>query len=385
MPYPHAFSVSLVQRGAPAAQEQALWLADTDVGVLAQLQQRRDRIEKACTDALPGWEPCQLALHDLADILEPDDPVGPRMPALALARYQRYLQLSCGRPYGRIGLQVFDTVVLLDITLDDPSQWQRVRPALQQDLEALLAALAHADGLHVHRALGGPTGTDSPKAQAISVLDQQAPHIAKHARKARTMAWQAALGLPSVVLTGLLAAALALWLLWDADRLGSLVRLTDASRPLPFISQRLEERFAGWGLLPRFVLHGHVQSDDASRMVLPASVRVHRDVALRTGPGARYTVLSTRDPDQPYVLRNDHDDVGPVLPVGERGLHWSAALALPPLALWYGLVLRPWRAAARADAGVRTLLLHRLVRSWGGMLVWCTVLATIVGWRRWFG
>lgn len=385
MPHPYAFSVSLMQRGAPIAQEQALWLADTDTDVLDQFQQRRGRIEHACTDALPGWAQGQLALQDLADILTPDDPVGPGAPALALARYQRYLHLSCGRPYGRIDLQIFDTTVLLDITLDDPSQWLQVRPVLQRDLAALLATLAQADGLHVARAKRDPTGTDNPQAQAIAVLDQQAPHIAKQARKMRTMAWQAALGLPSVILAGLLATALALWLLWDADRLGSLVRLTDADRPLPFISQRLDKSFAGWGLFPRFVLHGHVQSDDASRAVLPAAVRVNSDVALRTGPGARYTVLPTRDPDQPYVLRNDHDDVGPVIAAGERSLHWSAALAVLPPALWYGVMLRPWRAAARADAGVRPLLLHRLVRSWGGMLVWCALLATIVGWRRWFG
>lgn len=377
-------SVSLVQRGAPVAQEQTLWLANTDAATLEQLQQRRARIAQACADALPGWEPCQPGLQDLAEILEPDGAPGPGAPALALARYQRYVHLTCVRSYGRIGLQAFDTIVVLDIALDDPSRWQQVRPALQQDMAALLSALAHADGLHVAPAPGGPHRTDSPQAQATAVLDQHAPHIAKQARKGRTMAWQADLALPSVVLTGLLAAALALWLLWDADRLGNLVRLTDASRPLPFISQRLEEGSAGWGLFPRFVLHGHVQSDDVARTVLPASVRVHRDVALRTGKGARYTVLPTRDPDQPYVLRDDHDDVGAVLPVGERGLHWSAALALLPLALWYGLMLRPWQAASKADDGVRMLLLHRLVRSWAGMLLWCAVMAVIVGWRRWF-
>lgn len=387
MPYLYAFSVALAQPGTPAdedAHDPALWLAAPDGATLNTLQQRRQRVHQVCTAALPGLAPQHLDLLDLAEILEQGDTPGPQSPTQALARYQRYLNLSCDRPYGRIGLQLFDTVAELEVQLGDPRQWQQMRPALQQDLAGLLEALAQAAGLHPTPVPGDAPGASHPQSHAGALLDRQAPRIAVFARKARRMDWQAALGRPAVWLTGLLAAAAALWLVLDAERTGSLVRQTDASHPQLFIAERLQEGRVGWALFPRYVLHGHVPSPDPQPKAVPATVQVHRDVALRTGQGARYTVLPTRDPDRPYVLRHEHEDAGPVLPLGELGLHWSATLALLPLACWYFVMLMPWRAAVRTDAHGWVQARHGVVSAWGGMLMWGLALVAVVAATRWW-
>lgn len=365
MPYPYAFSTVLAQPGASAGT-QDLWLPEPDPASVARLQARRARILQACTAACAGLAPHHPGLQDLAELLEQDGAAGPDPAAQALARYQRYLNLSCTRPYGRIGLQLFDTQAWLELTLDDPGQWATQRRALQQDLAALLGALAHADGLQ-------PILADSPAsatAQADAVLDAQAPRVARHARQVQKVARQARLGRPAVVLMGLVMVALTLWLVLDAHRVGTLARLTDANRPLPFINDRLEEVQAGWGLFPVFVLRGHVRTDDTPPAVVEATVQVHRNVALRTGNGARYTVLPTRDPARPYVLRNEHDDVGTVLALGRHGLHWTAVFALLPLPLWYAGMARPWRAAARGAAGLQPHRRYLLVKTWGSVLLW---------------
>ncbi|WP_326540613.1 hypothetical protein [Pseudorhodoferax sp.] len=388
MPYPYVFSTTLAQPATPAADLDVLWQSSPDAAALDRLQARRARVLQAGTGALAGLAPRQVALQDLVELLEqaePDGTDGPDPAAQALARYQRHLDLSAARPYGRIGLQLFDTLAWIEVELADPAAWAAQRPLLQQDLAALLDALARADGLQATPMPGSLAAGASAQAQAGALLDAQAAPVAWRARGTRAMARQAGLSRPAVALVGLLAAALTCWLLLDAYRVGTLARMTDAGHPLPFITDRMEEQRAGWGLFPVFVLHGHVQTDAAQPVVREAALRVPRIVALRTGNGARYTVLPTRDPAQPYVLRNVHDDTGSVLALGRHGLHWSALLAVLPLPLWYAGMARPWRAAARVDAGQGLYARHRLVRAWGSLLLWGAAMAAIAFASRKFG
>lgn len=375
MPYPSDVSLVLVPAGAPAGAPPDLWLPQPDPAALAGLQARRARILQACTAACAALAPHHAGLEELAELLEPEGPAGPEPAVQALARYQRYLALACTRPYGHLGLQLFDTQAWLELALDEPAQWPAQRPALEQDLAALLEALAQADGLRPTSKPGqAPT---PPQAQARAILDTQAPRLAGQARSQRRMAWQTRLGQPAVLLMGCLMAALTLWLALQAHRVGTLSRLTDASRPLPFITDRLEEVQPAWLPFATFVLHGHVRTDDSPPVVREAAVRVPRDVALRTGNGARYTVLPTRDPAQPYVLRNAHEDAGTVLALGTQGLHWSAVFAVLPLPLWYVGMARPWRAAARSPAAQQPHRRHQLVRAWGSVLLWGAAMLAI--------
>lgn len=388
MPHPYLFSIPLARPGTPTDQED-LWLATPDATALAQLQARRARVLQACTGALAGLAPHQVALQDLVDLLEqgePDGTAGPDPAAQALARYQRYLNLYVARPYGRIGLQLFDTLGWIEVELDAPAAWAAQRPQLQQDLAALLHALDQADGLQATPApaLSAVAATDA-QAQAGALLDAQSAPLARQARRTRAMARRAGLGGLAVACVGLLAAALTCWLLLDAYRVGTLARMTDAGRPLPFINERMEERSAAWGLFPAYVLHGQVQTDGPQPVVREAAVRVSRNVALRTGHGARYTVLPTRDPAQPYVLRNAHDDTGSVLALGRHGLHWSALLAVLPLPLWYAGMARPWRATAHADAARRLYARQSLVGAWGAVVLWGAAIAAIAFARLKFG
>jgi hypothetical protein len=76
---------------------------------------------------------------------------------------------------------------------------------------------------------------------------------------------------------------------------------------------------------------------------------VFREEVLRAAPGARFTVLATRDADTPYLLRQAHASHQPFVRLGDGGVSWLALLALVPLGFWGVTVWRPWRRATAAD------------------------------------
>lgn len=218
--------------------------------------------------------------------------------------------------------------------------------AVQPALAAILADLAQGLGWQ-----GGhwPQGRPLPLA---AVLDRA---LHDWQRLCALQAHTRALGLRAVrrgqrsaLALTLLLWGLALWALSAAVDEGRALSTANPAQPRSFVTQTLAS--AGRGLLvwpslqPALRLEGVVLPTGPGQAAAPAQLRVSRAVYLRSAPGARYTVLPTADPAQPWVLRPHwaawHADQ-PLLR-GLGGLGPQAYLALALWLAWGGLVLVPW-------------------------------------------
>jgi len=167
---------------------------------------------------------------------------------------------------------------------------------------------------------------------------------------------------------GLAAAAIAGFFLAESVRTGTPMATADRTRPATFVTEALLPPTDILGLLLRFALSGRVIGAEG-----PVRLEVFRDAYLRAGPGARYTVLPTRDPAVPWLLLTTLERQGPAIPLGPVGLAplpLMAAVISP--ALWLLMVGLPlWRAGPvrrwRARAGVTRTLLW--VAGVGGLLL----------------
>jgi hypothetical protein len=152
---------------------------------------------------------------------------------------------------------------------------------------------------------------------------------------------------------------------------GRLALGVDASQPMTFITQAVPP--PGWRLfvLPQYHLEGVVRETGA-RVRLEA----YRDQVLRAGPGAPFTVLPLPGAEPPYVLAARLDAAQPAIALGPVGIAWPALLAILPLGLWGGLVLRPWlttpapgRVALRISTSRQALFLLQVALAIAVVLV----------------
>jgi G3E family GTPase len=92
-----------------------------------------------------------------------------------------------------------------------------------------------------------------------------------------------------------------------------LVVLADATRPMTFVTTAVLPPVMRLGLFPRFQLEGVVR-ETGERV----RVDTYRDVVLRAGPGAPFTVLPLRESEPAYVLMSQLESAHPVVAVGRE-------------------------------------------------------------------
>jgi hypothetical protein len=222
---------------------------------------------------------------------------------------------------GQLHVRLHDRVAevhlsVVDLALED-------REAFAADLAACLHQLA----------------TSSWQAQHAASLDRLARRVARSR-------WRRRLGPASLAILAALVRVLSSAIVAAALQRGTLMLQVDPTLPQTFVTDTLGPPARRLGLLPAFTLEGRVGAE-AGRVQLP----VGRSEFLRAGPGAPYTVLPTRRPQAPYVLRTDFESAGPILRLGASGLAWFAALAVLPPLLFYAITVRP---ILRADPAARS-------------------------------
>lgn len=245
---------------------------------------------------------------------------------------------------GQLHVRLHDRVAevhlsVVDLALED-------RQAFAADLAACLHQLATATGMAPTDALSGqPT---SPELAALSWLARHAASLDRLARQVARSRWRRRLGPASLAILAALVLVLSSAIVAAALQRGTLMLQVDPALPQTFVTDTLGPPARRLGLLPAFTLEGRVGAE-AGRVQLP----VGRSEFLRAGPGAPYTVLPTRRPQTPYVLRTDFESAGPILRLGAAGLAWFAALAVLPPLLFYAITVRPILRAGPAARSSR--------------------------------
>jgi hypothetical protein len=336
----------------------ALWYADADAAASDAIA-ARNRAWGAClAEAFPGLAP---APRDAAETL--DEVVDDRLSAEAMIRrYHRYAVLEGPWNDGILRVALYDGVARLDLPVRCLPR--RHQPALAATLEPVVRKVAEVTGFTPWLA----TGPETPGGAVAWVLDRHGKWLARTARSARRETMFARFGLASATVMGLAAAAIAGFFLAESVRTGTPMATADRTRPATFVTEALLPPTDILGLLLRFALSGRVIGAEG-----PVRLEVFRDAYLRAGPGARYTVLPTRDPAVPWLLLTTLERQGPAIPLGPVGLAplpLMAAVISP--ALWLLMVGLPlWRAGPvrrwRARAGVTRTLLW--VAGVGGLLL----------------
>lgn len=322
----------LVGSGAPDADPVGLWSADGSAEASDAIDRRNRTIAERLGERIPGLALAKDRLADLDDLV--DDNLSQEA---VLRRYHRSRVLAGPWRGGDLLVQIYDDLIAVTIPVVDPMR--RERPALVRDLETLVRTLMETTGM-----TPWDPQTRAPLAatQAVeALLERHHLGLNRLSRAVRRERLRRRLGVPSLVVLTLLAWVLSGWLAWDGVRRGTLMARVDAAAPATFVTDSLPPPANLLGLIPRFALEGHI-AGRAGRIQLP----VYRPEYLRAGPSAPYTVLPTADPQTPYVLRSAYESAQPLLRLERIGIAWQGWLALIPLGLWYGWILRPLRRAA---------------------------------------
>lgn len=318
------------------------WLADEDACLAAKIEARNVRLVAQLSAGYPG-----LILDK--DSLEPEDYADERLgqPAV-LARYQRARILDGDWPHGAIRIAIFDGQIELTVCPDLATQENL--QAFRQDYAALLSELCAASEMTPLQIDNSPN--DDIAAVVQSLLDKAAPRIRQLAHRARTDALLRACAIPGIVLSGILAIALAMGLLGQARDEGRLAAGVDPAAEFTFVTEYQRPIIHHFGFMPEFSLQGHIRDQTTS-----FALKVFRDEYLRSGPGAPYSVVATDDPETPFILRKRYENALPVISPFGLSYAWSALLAILPIFLWYRLFLHPLR---RAHPDMRPLVLRRI-------------------------
>jgi hypothetical protein len=324
-------------RAAPGAgREDAAWYADGDPQESESIATHNQAAAARLCAAIPGLaaaaEPTADALNAVFD---------PGLPPEALLRrLQRRVVLLGPWGGGEAAVTLADGVAWLELAL--PPGAVDDAPGLARKLAALIGRVADATGF-LPWAQGAPA---SPEQAAGWLLLHDAPRVRQAAKQARRAAILAPLAWPLAVLFGVLALLLGGIALFEGVRDGTPVVRADPTLPNTFITEAALPTRHEFGILPRYELVGRIGRE---QVVLPVS----RDMAIRAGPGAGFTVVPTRDPAVPWLPQVALAEAGAVIAIGDFGLDAEAlVLAALPIALWLLLVAWPlWRAPdARARA-----------------------------------
>jgi len=322
----------LINAGAPGAQSPRRWSADGSASASDAIDQRNRAIAARLRERMPGLALARDRLADLDDLVDDD-----LSQEAVLRRYHRSRVLVGPWRGGELCVRIYDDLIAVTIPVVDPVR--RERPALMRDLHALLDTLTETTGMVPWDPATGAPLTATAATQAL--LERHGPGLERLSRAVIRERLRRHLGLPSLVVLTLLAWVLSGWFAWDGVRRGTLMAGVDGDATATFVTDTLLPPANLLGFFPRFALEGHLVGR-AQRVRLP----VDRPEYLRAGPNAPYTVLPTADPQTPYVLRSAYESAQPLLLLGPLGIAWQGWLALIPLALWYGWILRPlWRAA----------------------------------------
>ena len=325
--------LSLVEPGRPATE--SAWTDDEAAASDARAL-RNEAIAAALCAAIPGLAQVEDRTLDAYELMEDSQPA-----EVMIRRFHRLRVLEGPSAIGTMRLLVMDG--LIDATLfigvaGDPATLERL---LAQEIATVARASGHEPVL-----AGQPA---SPTELAAHLIARNAAALR---RSGRNLRWRTLLdraGVPSLVLLTLLALLAAAAAVQDGLSRGRLVVLADATRPMTFVTTAVLPPVLRLGFFPRFQLEGVVRETGA-RVVLDA----YRDVVLRAGPGAPFTVLPLRESEPAYVLMSQLESAHPVLAVGTLGIAWPALLSLLPMGLWAWLVLRPWiTTPAPQRAGLR--------------------------------
>lgn len=346
----YSLGLSLVEPGR-AATEPA-WTEDAPAASDARAL-RNDAVAAALCAALPGLAPVADRTLDAYDLMEDTEPA-----EVMIRRFHRLRVLEGPCAMGTMRLLLMDghiDATLLIGAAGDPA-------SLERRLGQEIATLARASG-HVPVLAGQPV---SPLRLAADLVARNAAGLRRSGRALRWRTLLARSGVPSLVLLTLLAVLAAAAAVQDGLSRGRLVMRADATRPMTFVTVAVPPPVWRLGLLPRFRLEGVVR-ETGGHVVLDA----YRDEVLRAGPGAPFTVLPLKGVDPAYVLISHLEAARPAVALGNVGIAWSALLALLPLGVWGGLVLRPWittPAPGRDALRVATSRQALFVAQIGGLL-----------------
>lgn len=249
-----------------------------------------------------------------------------------LRRLHRSRAVSAPWRGGRLVIRLYDRAAWISLQVADLIRAEH--PEFAADLAGCLQRISAVSGMQPRDVLTGQA--TSAERAAASVLEKNARTLERLSRQVLRQRWQHRLGLPSLAILCLLAAALCAGILASAFDRGNLLLHVDAAAPQTFVTETLAPPVYRLRIFPRFFLEGRIDATN-QRVRLP----VYRKEYLRAGPGAPFTVLPTYREVPPYVLRSDFDSAGPQLRLGGFGLQWFAALALLPPLLVYWFVLRP--------------------------------------------
>lgn len=325
------------------------WLADSDTQLAASIESRNARLVANLSARHPD-----LMLDK--DSLEPEDYADEQLSQSAvLARYQRARILDGDWPYGKIHIAIFDGQIDVAV-FPDVSTQEKLR-AFQQSYATLLSELCAASEMTPLDFDNRPENNIAALVQ--SMVDSAAPRITHLKRRARFDAILRACAIPGMVLSGLLAIALALSLLGQARDEGALAAGVEPAAEFTFVTEYQRPIIRHLGVMPEFSLQGHIR-DQATSFAL----KVYRDEYLRSGPGALFNVVATSDPGTPFLLHKRYENALPVVSLFGDSYAWSALLALLPIILWYFLFPHPLFRAHRAlrpvvlrQIGIRAALL----------------------------
>jgi hypothetical protein len=347
-------ALSRLERGPSAPR--GLWSADADPQASDAIDQRNRRIAERLRQEIPDLVQAKGEYESLDDYADDD-----LSQEAVLRRYHRSRVLAGPWRGGELIVQVYDDLAAATIPVTDPEP--RVRAALKRDLEGLIETLIATTGMTPWDPQTGAPRTAAQAAAAL--LDRSGPGLDRLARAQRWEGWHRRLGLPSLILLTLIAFALAVTLAWSGVHRGTLMAGADGAAPLTFITEVLVPP-ATLGFGPDYALEGRI-AGGGPRVRLPVD-RAHYIAAGRAAP---YTVLGTGDPATPYVLRSAFDAAQPVLRLGPLGVAWTAWLALAPLALWYGWIVRPLLRVAPQQRGPHLGLITRklIILIPGGILL----------------
>lgn len=317
---------SWVENAPDGEWDDAMWIADQDAELSAKIAFRNADIAQALVAQIPG-------LTSAKEWLEPDDYADERLSQEAvLRRYHRYRILSGAWRGGNLTIRILDSA--LDVSFQMVNLSRAELADFKSDLQALLATIEKASGMRPWHAEAHRV--ESFEAAVSRLLESRASSLARHFRATRRERLKRWLAMPSLVISGLLAFALAFGIVADAIERGEMLAGVKVSVTDTFITDGMPSPQYRWGIFPKFSLQGHIEGQ-TRQQVLP----VFRDEFLRAGPGALYTVLPTGDANQPYVLRSDYEANLPLISLGGLALPWHVVIAVLPIGLWYFLFLKP--------------------------------------------
>ena len=330
--------LSLVEPGRPATESS--W-TDDDAAASDARALRNEAIAAALCAAIPSLAPVADRSLDAYELMEDNQPA-----EVMIRRFHRLRVLEGPSAIGTMRLLVMDGLIDATLFLGVAGDAGALERLLAQEIATLARASGHGPVL-----AGQPV---SPKELAAHLVARNA--AALH-RRGRNLRWRTLLdraGVPSLVLLTLLALLAAAAAVQDGVSRGRLVVLADATRPMTFVTTAVLPPVMRLGLFPRFQLEGVVR-ETGERV----RVDTYRDVVLRAGPGAPFTVLPLRESEPAYVLMSQLESAHPVVAVGTLGIAWPALLALLPMGLWGWLVLRPWLATPAPQRAVLRIATSR--------------------------